>query len=398
MKINKDDNVLVIAGKDKGKTGKVIMVFLESFHPFEPQVSVEGELARLQVNVVLPDVMDGIGIQRFVQGPGDEPFWWRGVLANDPPRFQFSLDNPDGVVFEFGVSPQTLDVEVGVSGDDFQRRELAPQHVEHLGVFGGRIFHLLGVGIVEVVRDLVAALGDLVGTRQGKGGPGRLTGNLFVLGPKLPQPGHPAFRLLTVGAEIEAVLATNATYTTKNERKSFQFAGGIIAISNLPLRRDPLADAIASRSVLLEHEPTDEMIAAFMRFRASQGHLDLTPKACLEVVDFVIRECRASDYRLDLRHMTKALQDYRQHKHGKALRPWQELVKSSLKQLFKSDEVVPVRRADEQAKYGEIALHVFTRYPKDKRQRDDEWRTQTNKSVDALYRHGRRLKAEGLLA
>lgn len=60
------------------------------------------------------------------------------------------------------------------------------------------------------------------------------------------------------------------TYTTKDkhERKSFEFTGGIIAISNVPLRRDPLADAVASRVVSLEHEPSDEMIAAFMRKQA----------------------------------------------------------------------------------------------------------------------------------
>lgn len=38
------------------------------------------------------------------------------------------------------------------------------------------------------------------------------------------------------------------TYTTKDkhERKSFEFHGGIVAISNVALRRDPLADAVAS--------------------------------------------------------------------------------------------------------------------------------------------------------
>ena len=55
------------------------------------------------------------------------------------------------------------------------------------------------------------------------------------------------------------------TYTTKNGRLCFDFCGGIIAVSNVPLRRDPLADAVQSRIPLLEHEPSDEMLAAFMR-------------------------------------------------------------------------------------------------------------------------------------
>lgn len=189
------------------------------------------------------------------------------------------------------------------------------------------------------------------------------------------------------------------TYTTKDkyERKSFWFNGGIIAISNLPLRRDPLADAVASRVVLLEHEPSDEMIAAFMRHRAIQGYRDLEPQECLVVVEFVITEARAADYRLDLRHMTKAWEDFRLAKHGKALTPWQELVSSSLKRICTADSVLPVRRADEQARDGEIALEVFRRYPEDKQRRDEQWRAMTGKSVDVLYRHGRQLKGAGLL-
>ena len=36
-------------------------------------------------------------------------------------------------------------------------------------------------------------------------------------------------------------------------------------ISNMPLQSDPLAQAVASRVVLLEHKPTDEEMAAFRR-------------------------------------------------------------------------------------------------------------------------------------
>jgi len=188
------------------------------------------------------------------------------------------------------------------------------------------------------------------------------------------------------------------TYTikSKHERKSFEFSGGIIAISNLPLRRDPLADAVASRAVLLEHEPSDEMLAAFMRAQALRGFEDMTAIECVEVVEFVIAEARASDYRLDLRCMMKAWQDFRQHKHGEALRPWQELVTTSMKRISKAD-ALPMRRADEQARLRDIALELFRRFPKERNHREEEWQTLTGKSSDALYRHGRRLKAEGKL-
>ena len=179
------------------------------------------------------------------------------------------------------------------------------------------------------------------------------------------------------------------TYVTKDERKEFQFSGGIIAISNVPLSRDPLADAVASRVVLLEHEPSDEMLAAFMRDRAAHGHEDMTPEECLAVVEFVIAETRACDYRLDLRYMEKAWQDYRMEKHGLALRPWKDLVRSSLKRVVTPEQAVG--RSDRKAWEQQVALDLFQKYPDDKRLRDEEWLRLTGKASDSLYRRKREL-------
>jgi hypothetical protein len=82
--------------------------------------------------------------------------------------------------------------------------------------------------------------------------------------------------------------------------------------------------------VVLEHEPTDEEIAAFMLHLAARGHEDMSPEQCLEVAEFVIAESRDYGQRLDLRHLTKAWQDFRQDRDGRTARPWQELVKTSL--------------------------------------------------------------------
>ena len=193
--------------------------------------------------------------------------------------------------------------------------------------------------------------------------------------------------------------ARTVTYTTKDkhERKSFKFYGGIIAISNVALRRDPLADAVASRVVMLEHEPSDEMIASFMRRQALKGHKGMTPAECLEVVEFAIQETRACDYRLDLRVMEKAWQDYLLDKDGKAMRPWKELVRSSLKRIVSQDQMKPTGRADRKALEQEIAFLLFQQYPHDKLERDRVWREETGKSPDALYRRHRELEAEGRL-
>ena len=109
-------------------------------------------------------------------------------------------------------------------------------------------------------------------------------------------------------------------YKSKDRDETVMFSGGIVAISNVPLRHDPLAKAVGSRVVPLEHEPTDEEIAAFMRDRASRGHKGLTPEESMEVVEFLIVETRELEQRLDLRHYDKAMEDYRQEKDGNSKR------------------------------------------------------------------------------
>jgi hypothetical protein len=90
-------------------------------------------------------------------------------------------------------------------------------------------------------------------------------------------------------------------YVSHKTQGVVQFSGGIIAISNLPLKDDPVLNALKSRIVPLEHEPSDEHLAAFMLQLAEQAHGDMTPDQCQEVVQFLIAEQTASEQRLDLR-------------------------------------------------------------------------------------------------
>lgn len=127
------------------------------------------------------------------------------------------------------------------------------------------------------------------------------------------------------------------TYKSKDKDYHTMFSGGVIAISNVALRHDPLAHAFGSRAVVLEHEPTDEEIAAFMVSLAAKGKDDLSPEECLEVAEFVIAETRDHDRRLDLRHFSKALQDFRQDRDGLTGCSWQELVRTSLSKIVVVD-------------------------------------------------------------
>ena len=162
------------------------------------------------------------------------------------------------------------------------------------------------------------------------------------------------------------------TYKSKDKEVRFEFTGSIIAISNIPLRHDPLARALGSRIVMLEHEPTDEEIAAFIRHLASQGYEDMEPEECLEVAEFLIAETRAMDQRLDLRHLTKAWQDYRQSTHGDALTSWEDLVRSSLqKQITESVRVTSKKEEIEVQR--QLVSELMERFPNDRHSQLAEW-------------------------
>lgn len=136
------------------------------------------------------------------------------------------------------------------------------------------------------------------------------------------------------------------TYKSADVEQKVLFTGAIIAISNVPLRSDSLARALGSRIVMLEHEPSDDEIAAFIRKLADEGYEDLSADECVEVAEFIISETRAFDLRLDLRHLTKAWQDFRQHKHGRSRTSWRDLVRTSLKKMA-TEPVVPFSKKDE---------------------------------------------------
>jgi len=150
------------------------------------------------------------------------------------------------------------------------------------------------------------------------------------------------------------------TYKSKDRDEKVLFAGGIVAISNIPLRCDPLAQAFASRAVVLDHDPTDEEMIAFLRNLASKGYKGLAAADCVEVVEFLIVETRELDQRLDLRHYSKALEDFRQDKAGHSKTPWQELVRSSLQKL-----VEPPSKKHEIALEQERVKMLAAKYPND---------------------------------
>lgn len=175
-----------------------------------------------------------------------------------------------------------------------------------------------------------------------------------------------ALQILMAALDGDPELPRTITYKTKDENRRVEFAGGIIGISNVPLRNDPLALAVASRVVQLEHEPTDQEIAAFMRRLAAAGYKDLRPVQCQEVVEFVVEETRTYNERLDLRHLTKAFEDRRQWEDGHSKSYWEDLVRTSLRKIAAEDkEAIYRSKKEDLAQQRERVAEALTLFPGD---------------------------------
>ncbi len=216
-----------------------------------------------------------------------------------------------------------------------------------------------------------------------------------------------ALQVLLAGLGGEPGEPRQVTYATAKDRVSFWFKGSIILIANQLPKRDAIVDALISRVCLLEHEPSDETIAAFMQAPALKGYKsetltepnEIKPAEALGVVNYVIAEAQDTEYRLDLRYMTAGWQDYLFWLSGKSRHHWQTLVKSSMKKIVDNDRLVPTTRAERKEWEQQVALDLFRRFPQpeDKDQRDKEWAELTKKGPDSLYRRRRELEGSGRL-
>ena len=155
-----------------------------------------------------------------------------------------------------------------------------------------------------------------------------------------------ALQILLAALDGDPAQPRLITYKSKDKSESVWFTGAIIAISNVPLRCDPLARALGSRIVTVEHEPSDHEIAAYIRQLVQKGFVGLTFEECLQVSEFLISETRESDIRLDLRHYDKAVRDFRQYKEGHAETSWRDLVRTSLMKLA-TEPTTPLSKQEE---------------------------------------------------
>lgn len=181
------------------------------------------------------------------------------------------------------------------------------------------------------------------------------------------------------------------TYVTKAVRRVVEFSGGLIAISNRPLGHDPAGRALASRMATLEHEPTDEMLVAFMEAAARKGVKDVPARECLMVFEHVVAECRAGDYRVDLRYFFKGLEDYRCWKSGVCETDWRVLVQSAMRRVAAEDlPPTPLTRAGTKAAEYEVVRELHGRNLS-RAALAAAWGERTGKALDSYYRRKREL-------
>ena len=128
------------------------------------------------------------------------------------------------------------------------------------------------------------------------------------------------------------------TWTTATDGpQRFAFRGGLILISNRPLADLPELRALATRIEVHRLEVTDAELAALMRELAGKGYrldgkVGIGPEECLQVTEYLLKECRAVGCPLDLRLQQKAFQSYLQFAADFSFSHWEDLVAASVRE------------------------------------------------------------------
>jgi hypothetical protein len=128
------------------------------------------------------------------------------------------------------------------------------------------------------------------------------------------------------------------TWTTATDGpQRFVFRGGLILISNRPLADLPELRALATRIEVYRLEVSDAELAALMRQLAGKGYrfagkVGIGPEECLQVTEYLLKECRAAGCPLDLRLQQKAFQTYLQFAADYSVSHWEDLVAASVRE------------------------------------------------------------------
>jgi hypothetical protein len=208
--------------------------------------------------------------------------------------------------------------------------------------------------------------------------------------------------LAALGKQSTAKGGRIVKYRKKDDEKSVEFSGGIIAISNLSLQGGPLLEALKSRVHCMKFDPTDAELAALMRALATigwpiSGDRLLTPEETAEVTEFVIGESERLGVRLDMRVLLdKALPDYLQHRNQETESHWRDLVISTLSErATEATQKSPVLTAEQQREKERRIIAEIRQLGGSTDQQIEQWRSRTGKSQRSFFRRKHEVESFG---
>ncbi len=190
-------------------------------------------------------------------------------------------------------------------------------------------------------------------------------------------------------------------HVRQGQHIAFDFTGGIICISNVPVPPKGLLVAFRSRVHILCHCPSDAMLIALARHRiCKNGWPSLTVQKVNEVIDWVQAESKRLHVQIDLRVICeKAFPDYLAWKNEETEAHWKDLVTTTLEEevhslayTAPSNGKIGVRQATKEEEW-EIVRSILKDFP-NRQDRIEEWKRRTNKSEKAFERRWSEVKAQ----
>ncbi len=181
------------------------------------------------------------------------------------------------------------------------------------------------------------------------------------------------------------------TKTIHRKRVSFEFKGGIIILSNLPLGEIASLRALATRLNPAEFNPTEGEKRALMWKIAEAGKLGLPAEACEEVCEYLVHYAKDKGKPLDLRLLDNAFGDRLMYDRGESLTHWRDLVTSRIDAQIVEPKITPRTRQARLVDERDIAKQIYDKYPDSREERYRVWKERTGRSERALYRRAAEL-------
>jgi hypothetical protein len=168
----------------------------------------------------------------------------------------------------------------------------------------------------------------------------------------------------------------------------FSFESRIIMTANTIPKRGNAFRAVLSRIDVYELSASNEEVIDLMRSVAANGHAELTPQECLEVVAFI--EQHAEGRQLSMRLLEPSFRKVL-FARSEGLE-WQPLVQSQLQTLGKANMPAPI---DTKAHERQCLLQAIERHPSSVKEQQAAFCKATGKSRASFFRALARFRAEG---